>query len=61
MHGLHSFVSTHSEESGTVLFVLSLQLQMLLTSAVLKEKSVISLEEWVLVFRLFTRKLRVKR
>ena len=36
---------------------------MLLTSAVLKQNSAISLEEWVLVFKVFTtttRKLRVK-
>ena len=36
---------------------------MLLTSAFSKQNSVISLEEWVLVFKLFTttiRKLRVK-
>ena len=60
VQGLQSFVSTHSEESCSGLFILYLELQMLLTSAFLKQNSVISLEKWVLVFRLFTRKLRVK-
>ena len=49
VHGLQSFVSTHSEESGSVLFILSLQEQMLLTFAFLKQNSFTSLEEWVLV------------
>ena len=51
------------EKKVTVLFILSLQQQMLLTSAFSKQNSAISLEEWVLVLKLFTtatRKLRVK-
>ena len=62
MHSLQSFVSTHSEESDNVFFILCLQYQMLATFAFSNQNSVISLEEWVLVFRLLTtatRKLRV--
>ena len=61
VHDLQSFVVTHSEESDSLLFILCLQ-QMLLTSAFLKDNSAISLEEWVLVFKVFTtatRKLRI--
>ena len=63
VHGLHSFVLTHSEEGDSVLFILCLQQQMLLASALTKQHSVISLQEWVLVLELFTtatRKLRFK-
>ena len=63
MQGLLRFVSTHSEESDSVSFILCLQYQMLFTSAFPKQNSVISLEEWVLVLQLFTtatRKFRVK-
>ena len=62
VHGLQSFVSTHSEEGDRLLFILCLQQQMLLTSAFSKQNSAISLEEWVLVFKVFTtdtRQLRV--
>ena len=55
VHGLQSFVSTHSgKKSDIVLFTLSWQQQMLLTSAFSKQNSVISLEEWVLALKLFT-------
>ena len=54
VHGLQSFVSTHSEESDSLIFILCLQLQMLLTSAFSKENSAISSEECVLVFKLLT-------
>ena len=63
VHGLQSSVSTHSEKRDSVLFTLSLQQQLLLTSALSKQNSVISLEEWDLVLKLFTtatRKFRVK-
>ena len=62
VHGLQCFLSTQSEKSGSVLFILCLQQQILLRSAFSKQNSVISLEEWVLVLKLFTtatRKLRV--
>ena len=64
MHGLQSFVSTHSEESDGLLFILCLQQQMLLTSAFSKDTSAISLEALVFVCKVFTtatRKLRVKQ
>ena len=66
MHGLQSFVSTNSGErkSDSVLCTLSLQQQMLLTSAFSKQNSAISLEEWVLVSKLFTtatRKLTINK
>ena len=51
MHGLQSIVSTHSEESDSLLFILCLQEQMLLTSAFSKENSAISSEKCVLVFK----------
>ena len=54
VHGLQNFVSTHSEESDSVPFVLCLQYQMLFTSTFSKQNSVISFEEWVLVLKLFT-------
>ena len=54
VHGLQSFVLTQSEESDRLLFILCLQYQMLLTSAFLKENSAVSLEECVLVFKMFT-------
>ena len=54
VHSLQSFISTHSEESDSLLFVLCLHLQILVTSAILKENSAISLEERVLVFTVFT-------
>ena len=63
VHGLQSFVSTRSEESESLPFILCLKKQMLLTSAFPKENSVPFLEEWVLVFKVFTtatRKLRVQ-
>ena len=63
VHGLQSFISTQSEKSGNVLFILCLRQHILFTSAFSKLNSVISLEEWVLLFKLFTtatRKLRVK-
>ena len=62
VYGLQSFVTTHFEESDSLRFILCLQYQMLLTSAFLKEISAVSLEEWVLVFKVFTtatNKLRV--
>ena len=63
VHSLQSFTSTWFEESDSVLFILWLQWQILLTSTFSKENSAISLEEWVLVFEVFTSatgKLRVK-
>ena len=63
VHGLQSFLLTHSGKNDSVLFTLSSRKQMLLTSAFSKQNSVISLEEWVFVFKLFTiaiRKLKVK-
>ena len=59
VHRLHSFVFIHSEESCSVLSMLCLQLQMLLTAAFSKQNPASCLEEWVLVLRLFTRMLRV--
>ena len=62
VHSLQSFVSTHSEESDSLLFIHCLQQQMLLTSTFSKGNSAISLEEWVLVIKVSTtatRKLRV--
>ena len=64
VHSLQSCVSTHSEESDSLLFILCLQYQMLLTSALSKQNSATSLEEWVLVFKVFTtgtRKFTVKQ
>ena len=64
VHCLQSFISTHCEESHSLLFILCLQYQMLSTSAFLKENSTISLEEWVSVFKVFTiaaRKLTIKQ
>ena len=61
VHGSQSFVSTHSEESDSLLFILCLQQQKLLTSAFLKENSAISLEECVLVFQVFTTAVRRSR
>ena len=63
VHDLQSLVSTHSEESDSVPFILCLKYQMLFTCAFSKQNSVISLEECVLVFKVFTtatRKLKVK-
>ena len=61
MHGLQSFVLTHPEKkSDSVLFILCLQYA---SNTFSKENSAISLEEWVLVFKVLTtatRKLRVK-
>ena len=54
MHGLQTFIWTHSKGYDSLLFILCLQEQMLLTSAFSKENSAISLEESVLVFRVFT-------
>ena len=48
-----------SEENDSVLFILCLQKQMLLTSAFSKQNLVISLQEWPL-FTTATRKLKVK-
>ena len=45
VHGLQSFVSTHCEESDSLLFILCLQEQMLLTSAFSTENSAISSEK----------------
>ena len=62
VHGLQNFVSTHYDGSGSVLFILCLQQQRPLTSAFSKQISVICVEEWVLVCKLFTtatKKLRV--
>ena len=62
MHGLQSFVLTHSEESDSLLFILCLQNQMPLTPEFSEENSAISLEECVLVFEVFataTRKLKL--
>ena len=50
VHGLQSFVSTHSEERDSLLFIFCLQKHMLLKSAFSNENSVISFEECVLVF-----------
>ena len=52
-------LSTHSEDSCSLLFIPCLQKRMLLTSAFPKEDSAISLEEWVLVFKVFTTATRV--
>ena len=66
VRGLQSFVSTHSEESDSLLLTRLLAAtegEKLSTSAFSKENSAISLEEWVLVFKVFTaatRKLIVK-
>ena len=54
VHGLQSFVLTQSEESDSVFFIFCLQWQMRLASAFSKEISAISVEEWVLVFKVFT-------
>ena len=64
MHGLQSFVSTHSEENDKFVFHPLFAIKMLLTSAFSKEYFAISLEECVLVLKVFTtaaRKLRVKK
>ena len=55
---LQSFVSTHSEESDSLLFIFCLQKQMLLTPAFSKENSDVSLEEFNMLSTA-TRKLRV--
>ena len=63
MHGLQRFVLTHSEESDSLLFILFVNNKFLLTSAFLKENSAITIEECVLMFKVFTtatRKLEVK-
>ena len=56
MCGLQSFVSIHSEESDSLLFILCLLQQMFLASAFSEENSAASVEEWVLVlvFKVFT-------
>ena len=62
VHGIQSFVSTHSEKKSDSMLVISFQSQMLLTSAFSQQNSAISVEQSVLVFVLFTtttRKLRV--
>ena len=61
MHGLQSFVSTQSEESGTLLFTLCFARTNAFNICIF-ESSAVSLEKCVLVFRVFitaTRKLRV--
>ena len=58
VHGLQSFISTHSEESASLLFILCLQYQMPLTSPFSKDRSDISLEEFNM-FTPATRKLSV--
>ena len=63
MHGLQSFVSTHSEQKcDSLLFILCLQEHMLLTSAFPKANSCTSLEECGLVLKVSitaARQLRV--
>ena len=62
-HGLQSLGLTHSEESDSLPFILCLHEEILLTSSFSKENSAITLEEWVLVLKVFTiaaRKSRVK-
>ena len=49
------------EKSDSVLFTLSWQQWMLLTCAFSKQNSVISLEEWALVLKLFTTATRMSR
>ena len=53
MHGLQSFVSTHSEESDSLLFIL-----FAITNAfnifIFGENSASPLEVWVRVFKVFT-------
>ena len=47
VHDSQSFILTHSEESDSLLFILCLRDQMLLTSSFSKENSAIPLEEGV--------------
>ena len=49
VQGSQSFNLIHSERSDSLVFIMCLQEQMLLTSVFSKENSAISLKEWVLV------------
>ena len=53
VHRSQGFALTHSEESDSLLFILCVQYQMLQTSGFSKENSATSLEECVLVLKVF--------